>query len=461
MKNTTYIIIAVSAILTFSGCAKMLDSISPKGAIRTDELTDKDLGLLTNGTMHMFEALVSNLWFDGDYLAEDFTGGPGYILVDIHAETQSASSSLAKSRWQYCFNYVNYANQLLLAAKSATNTTADVRYALGVAYFFRAMIYYNLVIRYGGVPVITEPAKLDIVPRSSEKDVYAFILSDLTEAEKNLDHFSSFANPSLEAVWTLAAKVNLWLGNKETAAAYAEKVLEGKYFTLSKTSEEFASMFIYGTSKEIIFAPINIRTTGQIRLFESVNDTDGSFLYSPDPKFFSGLYSDNYGTGDIRKPATFTVDDPSRVIKFPNGSLTCHQFIFNSGPSESPLLVFRLADVYLVLAEAYGNTDDGIKSLKTLMSSRYSSVSLPASMTDSEYENLLLDENLREFYSEGRRWFDVKRFCFLYHPQDFHTWIDTQYASWKGRDFLLYWPIPQEERDKAKGQYTQNPGYEQ
>ena len=64
-------------------------------------------------------------------------------------------------------------------------------------------------------------------------------------------------------------------------------------------------------------------------------------------------------------------------------------------------------------------------------------------------QNLVLDENNREFYAEGRRWFDIKR-----------TKRTDLYKTWNGRDYLLYWPIPQDEIDLVgKEAYPQNPGY--
>ena len=72
-----------------------------------------------------------------------------------------------------------------------------------------------------------------------------------------------------------------------------------------------------------------------------------------------------------------------------------------------------------------------------------------ASCNDKDFQNLVLDENNREFYAEGRRWFDIKR-----------TKRTDLYKTWNGRDHLLYWPIPQDEIDLVgKEAYPQNPGY--
>ena len=97
--------------------------------------------------------------------------------------------------------------------------------------------------------------------------------------------------------------------------------------------------------------------------------------------------------------------------------------------------------------------------------------------SDEEFEAFLLDELQREFYAEGRRWFDIKLLAirrhgyvsFLdYNKGDFTTWIKTIYPGndayeidgWNDRHQLMYWPIPQAERDKSYGALTQNPGYE-
>ena len=477
------IIFAILTVLSVSSCGKMLSDISPKGSITTDKLKDSDISLLNNGVMHQFEAIVSNLWFEGDYLAENYASGPGFTFSDTHAETQSAASSTALTRWTYCFGKLQYANLLLDAAKG--KTSPDAREALAVGYFFRAYVYYNLVTRYGGVPIIEKPTNLDpSVPRKSEAEVWKFIEDDLDSADENLSAaqigFKSFAYVSPEAVALLRARVYLWEGKYGEAAAEASKVISSPAgFQLSQSSEGWAKMFINGTSsKELVFAPINIRSTDYIRLFEKVNDTDGSFNYSPTPALYSGLFADrSIKTGDIRAQATFGAE-ASRIIKFPNGQ--AGQFMPNPAPSESPLVVFRFADAYLMKAEAEwlgGSVGTALGTLETLMKTRYETVNLPTSMTDDEFEALLLDELQREFYAEGRRWFDIKRLAIRRHGYvsaldyqvgDFPTWIKTVYPGkdsyaidgWNDRHQLMYWPIPQAERDKSYGALSQNPGYE-
>lgn len=433
--------------LLLAGCSSQLDQIRPKDKISSSAVNEADLSKLTNGILNRMESLTVSFWCDGDYLGENFASGPGFDYADVHGEIVSSSSSWAKSRWQTGFVAIMHINELLKSANSATAESAATLQAKGTAYFCRAYVYYELVSRFGGVPILTEPS-MGVVPISPEADVWAQIIADLHEAEKYLDPVSNVYRPSDEACWALLSKVYLWTGDKAKAIEYADKLINSK-FVLSKTSNEFAGMFVAGqSSKEIIFALANKRTSSQLRLFEKMNDTDASFNYSMAEELRTNLFADKNGTGDIRKDPTYNPAYPVRIIKFPNGGQNMGQFIANDDPSASPLMVYRLADAYLTKAEAQG-ASAGLATMKTFMESRYATVTLPASMDDKEFQDLVLDENNREFYAEGRRWFDIKR-----------TKRTDLYKTWNGRDHLLYWPIPQDEIDLVgKEAYPQNPGY--
>ena len=447
MTQMKRIFIFGALALLLAGCSSKLDEIRPKDKISSSAVNEADLGKLTNGILNRMESLTVSFWCDGDYLGENFTSGPGFDYADYHGEIVSSSSSWAKSRWQTGFVAIMHINELLKSANSASAESAATLQAKGTAYFCRAYVYYKLVSRFGGVPILTEPS-MGVVPISPEADVWAQIIADLHEAEKYLEPVSNVYRPSDEACWALLSKVYLWTGDKAKAVEYADKVINSK-FVLSKTSNEFAGMFVAGqSSKEIVFALANKRTSSQLRLFEKMNDTDASFNYSMAEELRTNLYADNYGTGDIRKDPTYNPAYPVRIIKFPNGGQNMGQFIANDDPSASPIMVFRLADAYLTKAEAQGAAA-GLATMKTFMESRYATVTLPASMDEKEFQNLVLDENNREFYAEGRRWFDIKR-----------TKRTDLYKTWNGRDHLLYWPIPQDEIDLVgKEAYPQNPGY--
>ena len=70
------------------------------------------------------------------------------------------------------------------SASAASTENEAVRAAKGTAYFCRAYLYYQLVIRYGNLPILTSPT-MEVVPLSNEDRVWAQIISDL-ETEYNL-----------------------------------------------------------------------------------------------------------------------------------------------------------------------------------------------------------------------------------------------------------------------------------
>lgn len=448
MKMMKRIIMLGALALLLVGCAKQLDSIRPKDKIASNAVSEADLSKLTNGVLNRMENFAVSFWCDGDYLGENFTEGPGFDYTDdFMGEIVSTSSGWAKSRWQTGFVALMHVNELLKSAESGNAENTAVKQAKGTAYFCRAFIYYNLVTRFGGVPIITAPS-MDIIPISNEDAAWSLIVSDLHEAEKYLDSVSNVYRPSDEACWAFLAKVYLWTGDKKNAIIYADKVIDSK-FELASTSADYASMFVAGnSSKEVVFALANKRSSSFLRLFEKMNDTDASFNYSMAVGLRSSLFADSNGTGDIRKDPTYNPAFPARIIKFPNGGQGMGQFIANEDPSASPIQIFRLADAYLTKAEAQGSSE-GLVTMKTFMEKRYASVSLPSSMTEKEFQDLVLDENNREFYAEGRRWFDIKR-----------TGRTDLIKCWDKRDHLLYWPIPQDEIDLVgKDVYPQNPGY--
>ncbi|GHU75302.1 hypothetical protein FACS189413_19850 [Bacteroidia bacterium] len=311
------------------------------------------------------------------------------------------------------------------------------------------MIYYNMVIRWGGVPVLKKRTN-DIVPISPEADVWNFILEDLGKAEQLLPEFSDKYYVSQSANNALFAKTWLSLKNEAKATEYAGKVIAKTNFALASNSEEYASSFVHNTqSKEVIFAFANARSTGTLLMYQKVNDTDPTWDYAPANDCYAYLYADKAEkSGDIRAQTVFSPTDNQRTLKFANGQ--SGQFIANDNPAQSPIVVSRIAEMLLIKAEAQKNTPDGRQSLKAFLDKRYQTVNeISASISDIDFQNLILDERHREFFGEGQRWYDLKRTNRL-----------DLFKSLNGRNYLMYFPVPQNEIDLAgKNNYPQNPEY--
>lgn len=85
--------------------------------------------------------------------------------------------------WGY--NVIRGYNEFLLNMKNSTLDENLKNRRMAECRFLRALHYFNLAMRLGGVPIITEPQQIgdeDIYPsRNTEKEVYEFVRKELDE----------------------------------------------------------------------------------------------------------------------------------------------------------------------------------------------------------------------------------------------------------------------------------------
>ncbi|MCU0456742.1 MAG: RagB/SusD family nutrient uptake outer membrane protein [Bacteroidales bacterium] len=96
--------------------------------------------------------------------------------------------------WDYTgIRYINRFLEIIDELKAGNKLSeADYKQLYGEALFLRAFTYFSMVKRYGGVPIIDEVQPLPddvadvMVPRSTEKETWDFVISDLDLAIANL-----------------------------------------------------------------------------------------------------------------------------------------------------------------------------------------------------------------------------------------------------------------------------------
>jgi hypothetical protein len=93
--------------------------------------------------------------------------------------------------WPY--NNIRYANEFILGLEASDFDPEFIAHRVAEARFLRAYMYFQMVIRYGGVPILTEPQSVETppeelnVPRDSEKAVFDFIATEMDEIIPILD----------------------------------------------------------------------------------------------------------------------------------------------------------------------------------------------------------------------------------------------------------------------------------
>lgn len=155
--------------------------------------------------------------------------------------------------------------------------------------FLRAFFYFELIKRYGGVPLLTETTQIDIesetfdISRNSFEECHRFILNELNmviptlpRIHNNQDGLQGETGRATKgAAMALKARLLLYsaspLFNSEkdvdlwkSAARAAQDVIETNYYTLESN---FANLFTKYNSRELIFE----RREGNSNTFEKAN----------------------------------------------------------------------------------------------------------------------------------------------------------------------------------------------
>jgi hypothetical protein len=206
MKRINIILI----IITFSlfGCSDDFLNQPPLDRITENDVWN-DKALMDAYLLQIYENMP---W---DYL-KDFGGGAGGgahrdALSDLAMSTYSWTPATNQFRpgiwgtanntwpldWWGYFNLwkINYAIENIELAPSNVLTAEERNSRLGELHFLRAFCYFEMVKRYGGVPIILEAQNPDTTPedeyypaRNTEKEVYDQVLADAQLAFNLLPH---------------------------------------------------------------------------------------------------------------------------------------------------------------------------------------------------------------------------------------------------------------------------------
>jgi len=157
----------------------------------------------------------------------------------------------AMNYWGY--NSIRRANEFILRLNTESNLDQQIiDKKIAEARFLRAFYYFEMVKRYGGVPIITVPQSIDeedlFLERDTEEAVYDFIASEM---DAIADSLSDTPNAS-------SGRASKWaaLALKSRAMTYAGSIGEfgtpvpGEYVGISNANKYW--QMAYDTSKEII-----------------------------------------------------------------------------------------------------------------------------------------------------------------------------------------------------------------
>lgn len=446
MKSYIAILLITLSVLS---CKKFLD-VQPKDSVEDDQtITDKTSA--TTALRGVYRRLGADNYYGTlfqtfGYLPGDniqWTGSQSVIQQFI-THNISADNGNLQSVWSAIYATVNAANHVITkvpGVQDATFTTADRNQLIGEAYFIRALCYFDLARTWGNVPVTLTPTLSATdksgIKNSTQAQVYAQVLRDLNSADSLLIPPAA-QNPvraNQETVWALKARYYLYQNDWAQAITYASKVLSDvKYYALQKPYSAFFLPASTVATKESVFElsysatyPNTHRNSWQPPA------NGGTRQWAPNDAFIT-LVND----------ATIGGNRNALVAKTSAG--LWYGNLYYRSPATDPAYVIRIAEVYLIRAEAEAQQTLLPEALADLNLIR-DRAGLLASTAVTQADILLAIENERriEFGMEPHRWFDLVR-----------TKRAEAVLGITNTNKYLF-PIPANEITLSNGSLTQNP----
>lgn len=401
----------------------------------------------------------------GDFTTDIMRNYNGGVNPDEWAKfTWNESTQLFDFMWTGSYLGINRANMLIDRLEASGLSDQVKNEYIGQAKFMRALLYFNLVKAYGGVPLHvkgTFDTSETALPRSTTEQTYAQIIADLTDAEARLAPFNAThqkaGKATLGSAKGLLAKVYLQMRNWTAAAAKAKEVMDMGVYELYKDYKD-------------IWDPDPSKENGSEHLFSAqhINGGDNTtnlgnhtvFRFTPPSRKHPDSEIDirwssegGNSMGEVRKeffdatPNTYrkwwTMRDRMPFYwKVSNGELVVgdtvelvlpvvikhYQMDLGTGFLKTGLntTILRFSDILLTYAEAVNEaqgsaTAEAYEALNRVRR-RARAVGTPSeqpeevypdiasgSLSQAEFREAILLERAREFVGEGERRNDLNR----------------------------------------------------
>ncbi|MGC9471616.1 MAG: RagB/SusD family nutrient uptake outer membrane protein [Bacteroidales bacterium] len=390
-------------------------------------------------------------------------------LRDYHEQDWSESNEFITAMYNRIYLQVSYANEFLresteekLSERGFSEADKEIiRGYRAEARFLRALSYYHAIDMFGSVPFVTENDNVGafLPEQISRADLFEYVEQELLDIESLLPapRTNDYGRADRAAAWMLLAKLYLnaevYIGTEKytECITYCKNIIDAGY----DLDPDYSHLFLADnhTAEGIIFPVVfdgtNAQTWGGMTFV--VHAAVGGSMNVAD-------YGIDFGWGGTRVTSKFVekFPDPSgatdkRAMFYTNGqsleiddvfdfthgyAITKFKNVTSGGQPGSNITyvdtdypLFRLADVYLMLAEAVLRGGEGATAGEALF--YVNEVRKRAYGDDSGNIgggdltlSFILDERARELYWEGHRRTDLIRFG---------KFSDTDYLwPWKG-----------------------------
>ncbi len=451
-----------------------------------------------------FSSYLRMYWYHQELTTDEAViGWNDQTIKDFHNQNWGAGDIFVQALYSRIFYQITFANEFL---RETTDGKLDgrgvdealkqeIQFFRAEARFLRALSYWHAMDLFGNVPFVTEENAIGafLPEQISRGDLFSYIESELLDIETKLKpaRQNEFARADQAAAWMLLAKLYLnaevytGTGRYNEAVTYSKKVIDAGY----ELTPDYQSNFLADNhnSSEIIFIVafdgVNTQTWGGTTFIAhaavggnmSAGDfgLDGGWAGTRTTSAFVDKFEDTSGDTDSR--AMFFTDgqalDINDISVFTDGwAITKWKNVDASGNAGSNLAyvdidfpVFRLADAYLIYAEAVlrggsgGTVAEATGYINELRERAYGDTSGNISQLELNLD-FVLNERARELYWECHRRTDLIRFGKFSESEYVWPWKGgVKEGVSTGSKYDLF-PIPSSDL-AANPNLSQNNGY--
>ena len=403
------------------------------------------------------------------------TGADKHFLDNL--DFTSTVPSL-EAMWEHWYKTIGRANYAIAFTRASSEDSGIQDRLIGEAKFLRAYTYFFLVRSFGDVPIqgevefvngepVIDP-EADLSERKSKEDVYAYIEQDLVDAIEALPRKSEYSSENLGratkgSAQALLAKVHLYQEEWQQALDYANAVINSGEYELEPNYED-----IWKESTENgVESIFEIQARGEpiahgVQQYSTTQGARGTGGWGwgfnvPSDELVAAFDAEG---DEIRKNATIifageTLWDGREVspsVENPRYNQKAYSSAYTgAGDGDKNIRVIRLAEVYLIKAEAaneLGMTDVAQEALNKVRAR----VELEpvTGLSQSDLREAIWEERRLELAFEHDRWFDLIR-----------TGQAPEAMAAHGKNFEeKHWlfPIPESQRIQTPDM-AQNPGW--
>ncbi len=424
-------------------------------------------------------------------------------IQDFHNMNWSSSNPFLTGLYYRCMYQITLANDFIrqcapdkVSGRGIKGNDAEaIKQYLAEARFLRAYQYWVLMDLYGNPPFITDSDPIGSIPKQiSRAELFSYIEKELKEIEPELADPKSnvYGRADKAADWALLARMYLNAGvytgtdHYADAMTYAQKVIDAGFSLIpdykwlmladnNKNTSEFIFTINYDGLKTQGYGGTTFLTHAAVGGFMVAADfgIKGGWSGIRTTKNLPNLFPDY--TGDLDHRAEFftngqNIDIDAQSMFFDGFAITKYRNITRDGGNGSSLdfsdvdmPLFRLAEMYLIYAEAVLRTNDNahlataVGYINDLRERAYGNSSGDINSGDLTLQ-FVLDERARELYWEGFRRTDLIRYGMFTTGTYLWPWKGGVKSGTGVESFRNLYPLPSKDIS-ANPNLKQNPGY--